>query len=185
MKINYSFYALVILSLYIGYIDQLFIMCCSLIIHEIGHLIFIKLFKVKIKGFSLSIFGGSLNIDKTDFNKINNTKKILIYSSGVLLNLFFYLIFKDNIFGKCNIVLFVFNLLPIYPLDGYNIIKLFINDTMLNNLVIISLVILLIFAIYNNSLGLLFIILTLIYKNIIYYKEKDKIYLLNLVNNMV
>ena len=93
--------------------------------------------------------------------------------------------YKDNIFGKCNIVLFIFNLLPIYPLDGYNIIKLFINDTMLNNLVIISLVILLIFAIYNNSLGLLFIISTLIYKNIIYYKEKDKIYLLNLVNNMV
>jgi hypothetical protein len=70
MKINYSFFVLLIFSLYIGYYDKLLLFLLSLLIHECGHLIFIKLFRVKIYSFSLSAFGGVLEINNVDLLKL-------------------------------------------------------------------------------------------------------------------
>lgn len=185
MKINYSFFLIIIFSLYTGYFDKLLLMCSCLFIHELGHILFIKIFNIKIKGFTLSLYGGVLNIDFLDYININKIKKIIIYSAGITLNLILYLLFNNNFFGQFNKWLFIINILPIYPLDGFNILKIFFNKTLLNNITIVSLVIILIFAIYNQSIGLLVIISILIIKNINYFRQKDKIYLYNLINNMV
>jgi len=186
MKINYSFIALVIFSLYTGYINYLLLFCLCLLIHELGHILFIKMFKVKVIKFSLSLYGGTLQLDNKQFNKINQTKKILIYIGGLIINLIFYIVFKNTMFSKMNLLLFCFNILPIYPLDGYNVLTTLIkNETKMHNLIILCLVIMLIISIYSSSLGLGIITFLLLYKNIIYYFNKDKIYLLNLVSNMI
>lgn len=185
MKISLSFILLVLFSLYIGYFDNLLIFIFCLLLHECGHLLFIILFKVKINKFKLSISGGLLNLDLYTFNKLTKNKKILIYSMGVIINLFLYYIFKNSLFGKYNLLLFVFNSLPIYPLDGYNILKLLLNKTFINNLSIVSITFLFIVSIYTNSVGLFIISIILVYKNIIYFKEKEKNYLINLINNMI
>jgi len=191
MKINYSFIGLIIFSLYTGYIKELGLLLSCLLLHELGHIIFILLFKIKIKRFTLSLYGGLLELNEFDYQKITKYKQIMIYISGIIMNLLFYVIFKNNIYGKYHLLLFVFNLLPIYPLDGYNVIKLLLfnnnyqSNTIVNNLSVIFIVILLIYSIYSCSIGLLLIVIVLIVKNIQYYKSKDKIYLLNLINNMV
>ena len=43
MKINLSFYGLLIISLYIGYIEYLLLFLLALLVHELGHIMFIKL----------------------------------------------------------------------------------------------------------------------------------------------
>lgn len=193
MKINYSFLALLIFSLYIGYIKYLILFMICLLIHEIGHILFIKIFDVKILGFNLSIYGCNLKLEEKQYNSLKKIFKILIYIGGILFNLITILILKSinnfdnkNLLINMNMLLLIFNLLPIYPLDGYNILFLIINNkNVINNLTILTIVILLIISIYSNSLGLIIITLILFYKNIIYYKNKDKQYLLNLFKNMV
>lgn len=185
MKVNYSFIFLVLFSLYIGYFKYLLIMLICLLIHEVAHIILIKLFKVKITKFSLSLCGGLLEIDNHEFDNLSIIKKVIIYSSGIIVNLLLYILFNDSLFGKYNLILFLFNILPIYPLDGYNILKNLFKKVVVNNLSTISIVILLIISIYNYSLGLMLITFVLIIKNIKYYLIKDKLYLLKLINNMI
>lgn len=185
MKINYSFIFLLIFSLYTGYFKQLSLFVLCLLIHELGHILFIILFNVKIKKFNLSFYGGILELDNNQYNNLEKYKKVLIYLGGILFNFIFYLIFKKYSFSNYHLILLIFNLLPIYPLDGYNILRILIPNIVINNISVIFIVSLLIFSIYNNSLGLIMISIILIIKNIRYYREKDKIYLLKLINNMV
>lgn len=185
MKINYSFIFLLIFSLYTGYFDKLLIFFLCLIFHELGHIIFIIIYNIKIKKIYLYAYGFTMKLDDIKFDNIKKNQKILVFSGGILINLFLFIIFYKNDFGENNLLLFSFNLLPIYPLDGYNILKQFINNTLLNNIVIIGLIVLFIIGYYANSLGLIFIDIMLIVKNIKYYKEKDKIYLLKIINNVI
>lgn len=186
MKINYSFIFLCLFALYIGYFNILIIFILSLIIHELGHLLFIKIFKVKINQFSLSLYGGCLNINQNQYNQLKKHQKFLVYIGGVLFNLIIFIIFKGTIFSKINLIYFIFNLLPLYPLDGYNIFKIFINkNKILNDITIIMLTILIIIGIYNNSLGLLLLTTIIFCKNIKYYKQNEQQYLTNLIANMV
>lgn len=185
MKINYSFILLLIFSMYIGYIDKLLIFFLCLVFHEIGHILLTFIYKVKIKKIYLYAYGFSLALDDKQFNSINLYKRILIFSGGVIVNLLLYILFNKSLFGIYNLVLFTFNLLPIYPLDGYNILKQFFDNTVLNNIVIISLILLFIVGYYSSSIGLLIIDIILIVKNIRYYQKKDKIYLLKIINNVI
>jgi len=186
MKINYSFIFLCLFALYIGYIDILMLFLLSLIIHEIGHILFIKIYKIPIKQFTLSLYGGCLNIDIKYYNKLNKYKKLLIYSGGILFNLILYYLFKNNLFGKINLIYCIFNLLPVYPLDGYNILKIFINkNKILNDITVVIITLLIIISVYSNSLGLLILSIIILFKNLKYYKQNEQQYLTNLISNMI
>lgn len=183
MKINYSFLLLIVFSLYIGYFDRLLIFLVAFVIHEIGHLFFILILNVKINSFELSMFGGNLKIQNIE--NISKYKKFFIYVGGILFNFVFFILFKSTFFGKVNLILLIFNMFPIVSLDGFNIFKLFVNKTIMNNINVTTLCILLMIGLYFNSLGILIIVLLLIFKNIEYFKNKDNIYLLQVVRNMV
>lgn len=115
------------------------------IFHELGHMLagIILGFKpntIEIMPFGLSI---SFNSKQENYNKkIKNgtlltLKKMIIAISGPFTNLVFILIFSIlpiSIFGMereliiyANIIIGMFNLLPIYPLDGGRIVKSILN----------------------------------------------------------
>ncbi len=85
-----------------------------------GHLFFIVLCRYPIRSLRLSIFGFSMELEE-----VQETcwKDFLIYSGGILMNLLGYLFFPDNELKKIHLILLAINSLPIYPLDGFNILK--------------------------------------------------------------
>ncbi len=113
------------------------------IIHELGHLIAglslgMRPEKIELMPFGLSI---SFKLYPKDYNKkikmgnLLELKKILVAISGPLTNLIL-IIFFNNVNLKIisqeiaiysNILIMLFNLIPIYPLDGGRIIKSLLN----------------------------------------------------------
>lgn len=111
------------------------------IIHELGHVLMglllgLKIEKIEIMPMGLSV-AFKLNIE--DFNKkiqrgsVLQLKKIAIAIAGPLTNLIMLLIVlstninlkivSNEILAYANILIMLFNLLPIYPLDGGRIFK--------------------------------------------------------------
>lgn len=109
--------------------------------HELGHMIAGILLGFKPNSLEIMPFGLSIGFaSKTEnYNqKIKKgtkltLKKLIIAASGPLTNLlfiFFFLIFDISPFGinrelilYANILIAIFNLIPIYPLDGGRIVK--------------------------------------------------------------
>ena len=93
----------------------------SMFIHEIGHLITILYYKMKIKKISFKIYGIKIEIDQNKY--LNNYQEILILLSGSLSNFATALvIYIFNINLKplliANLIIGSFNLLPVDSLDG-------------------------------------------------------------------
>jgi stage IV sporulation protein FB len=98
-----------------------------LLIHEIGHLLFIILFKNSVSNIIIYPFGGVINYElKNDFIY----KELLITLGGVLFNLLFYLLFKMlklELLANINLVFLTINIIPIQPLDGSRILTLILS----------------------------------------------------------
>ncbi len=107
-------------------------MLLILFFHEIGHLIFIKLKKLEVISITILPFGCYINCN-IDKNKTNE-EELIIYSAGVFINIILlilglFLPFSDS-FKTFNIILLIFNILPIYPLDGFMIITSILSNFM-------------------------------------------------------
>ena len=109
------------------------------ILHELGHLLAGILLGMKPEKMEIMPYGVSISFQLTpkDYNKKINKgnqlelKKILVALAGPMTNLIIMLIiFQINVNVFCglmilysNLLLILFNLLPIYPLDGGRILK--------------------------------------------------------------
>ena len=134
----FIFFVLFYLTKQIKLYATIMVLC---IIHELGHVLMglimgLKIEKIEIMPLGLSV-SFKLNVD--DYNKkirngnILQLKKIAIAAAGPLTNLIMLLIvlntnidFKivsNEIIAYANILIMLFNLLPIYPLDGGRILK--------------------------------------------------------------
>lgn len=185
IKISNYTYLFILLCFLCGYIKNILIIFSICLIHELGHIIFIKLFKYKIIYIELLPFGGYTKIDKIINTSIN--KDVLISFGGIIFQILLYLfiyIFKNNIniitytmIIKYNLIIIIFNLIPIHPLDGNNILHLLLEKYIsynlsykINGIVSIILLIVFIFINYVYHIDNYFIISILIYKTINYYK---------------
>lgn len=133
IKLHYSILLVFILCLFTRLFLEFIIFFLIISLHELGHITMALIFKQNIRSITLTALGGIVEIG---FVKINTLKQLLINSSGVIFNGILLLTFNiippnpwHMIIINYNLLLIIFNLMPIYPLDGYriftNIISLF------------------------------------------------------------
>lgn len=185
MKINYSVYILLILSLYTRQVEYFLIFFGSIICHEAGHALVMKIFNQKINCIEINFFGGRID-SIIDCSKI---KKLFIYLAGITVN--FIICLLSGYFGKYgkftyeyNLIFILFNILPIYPLDGFRIISLFVSNKIKLGISLIFLIALFIFGIINNALIFIIISFYLGYLNYRYFKNYDLNYMMELVKSL-
>ena len=111
-------------------------------IHELGHLIAGVSLGLKVNNIKIAPYGFSIEFKEPNKTSNMSSKKLIIALAGPLTNLliigiiyiFSYLkkIYSWNLENLiyANILIFIFNMLPIYPLDGGRIIKQIIEICM-------------------------------------------------------
>ena len=142
IKINLKVFAFALFFCLTNQLKIYLLLMLFAIIHEIGHvlsgiLLGLKVQKLEILPIGIAV---SFKLDTIDFNKkilkanLLTIKKLVIALSGPLVNLIFIILFlllgKEKILNietelliYVNILIFLFNMLMIYPLDGGRIIK--------------------------------------------------------------
>lgn len=63
IKIHYSLIIFIIISLFSGFFKELLVILSILFIHELGHIITIKLFNGSIKSITITLVGGLMDIN--------------------------------------------------------------------------------------------------------------------------
>lgn len=132
-KVNIFTYLFFLLLMLSGYLKDGIIIYLILFFHELGHLILMKYFKINIKSIIFYPYGGMI---KSDMLINTNSYKVLLISLGgviiqILLFFISFLLYRFNIipldlyklFLKYNTYIILFNLLPMYPLDGIKILS--------------------------------------------------------------
>lgn len=95
----------------------------TVLVHELAHTAVAKKFNHYVEHVYLDLLNGAAAIDTT-YSPYNQT--ILIVAAGPLSNLVLFFIGSYlglDIFAQVNMFLFIFNILPIYPMDGGRICK--------------------------------------------------------------
>ncbi len=177
IRVNNYTYIFLLIAFLCGYIKNALIILIIVIIHELGHVFFIKKYHEKIINITLYPFGGITKVNKDLNTPIK--EELVIASGGVLFQIIIYFITviipftmhtKELIINYNNIII-LFNLLPIIPLDGSIIINSILNrflaytkSYIINNIISVVSIILFVIYNYNYSLNNYLIICFLIYK---------------------
>ena len=133
IKFHYTYYILVLSFLLTGQFINLLIFTSLIVIHELGHYLSSKIFNIEVKNITIYPYGGITKLNSVI--DIDLTKELIISISGIIMQTIYYFIiyilYKNNIirpyvfelFNKYHYSIVLFNLIPIYPLDGGRIIK--------------------------------------------------------------
>lgn len=172
------------------YKDFLIILIIVLI-HEMGHAIMAIIFKWKLDSISIYPFGGCVKFNE-DINK-PMYQELLILISGPVTQIILYLLVLTlfhnnlislrnfNIFKSYHYTLLIFNLIPIYPLDGghlFNILTNYLFPYKKGNklVIIISIILTIILIIYIKNINFILMGMLLIIEIYLYYKRQDYLY---------
>ena len=125
--INIEIFLFIIIFILTKNIGLYIIFVLFVLVHELGHMLIGILCKLKPKKFMIMPFGFKIVFEEIDDVKNVKTKKLLVAIAGpmvnlcliivsILLNLHEYIIYS-------NLVILLFNIIPIYPLDGGRLLK--------------------------------------------------------------
>lgn len=169
-----------------------FLMVFSIIlVHETGHLLIAYIYKWNLSKIAIYPFGGCVKFNEQINRPIK--EELIILLGGPLMQILFYLVImflstkglmtyrNEIIFKTYHYTLLIFNLLPIYPLDGGRILNLLMNYILPYKkgnkvIIIISLTLILtLIGIYKN-LNFTLMGILLIFELIIYLKRQNYLY---------
>ena len=147
LRIDLKIIVVILIFLFTGQLKTYCIIMFFCFLHEFGHIITAKLFKMQIEkieilpcGFSASFFSYNLS----GVPKVFSMQELLVALAGPIVSLILALSFQyidDTNFTiltkqeivYSNILILIFNLLPLYPLDGGRILKNILNIKLRGN----------------------------------------------------
>lgn len=167
------------------FLTSFFVCYLFIVFHEASHMLAASILGKSIDTFNISVFGVNITFKENHYSlTVKNKqylKEILVYIAGPISNFLLAILFyKVKLVFDINVFLCFLNLIPIYPLDGYNVLENLlyffkfkqarvshiikvINYCLFLILFVIGLIVLLI--IYNPSL-ILFLLYLILIKNV-------------------
>ncbi len=126
--INVQIFVIILIFILTKQVKIYSILMLFALLHEITHMITGIILKLRPRELKINPFGISVRFEAYDKSEL---KKILIAISGPALNIVLAVIFNilkietetRYLMVYANVILGIFNLLPIYPLDGGRIMK--------------------------------------------------------------
>lgn len=131
IKVNLQIFLFIVIFVITHQIEIYGCIMLFALIHELGHMLTGILLKLKPKSLSFMPFGISITFETYEYKKLVEVKKILIAIAGPLTNLIICIAtaflhinleIKELIIYS-NVLIILFNLIPLYPLDGGRILK--------------------------------------------------------------
>lgn len=127
IEFHFLFFITAFLTIFTGHFSYFIEIFLLIFIHELGHALTAHFFKWEIAKIKIFPFGGITFFKE----KINRPIKeelwiVLMGPIAQMIGTFFLSIFFKDIFPT-SISLLLFNLIPIYPLDGSKILHLFLD----------------------------------------------------------
>jgi stage IV sporulation protein FB len=116
VKIEFSFVLILSFATLLCLSDLQYLLLFSAL-HELAHMIVLLMCGGKPNSLTFSFYGLALKYDST----LSTFRELLVIIAGPIVNLILYLIIRDDI----NLILFALNVLPIYPLDGGRVLRLY------------------------------------------------------------
>lgn len=149
------------------YFSNYFVCMLFTIFHETSHILVASIMGINPSRIRIKLAG--LNAQYLCIKK--SRKWAAIYLAGPLSNFFMALIFKNvKIVFEVNIALGLINLMPIKPLDGFNLLKIFLNEKKINIIQKTAIFLLVLLSIY----------IVVVYKNISLVILMSYIFLINM-----
>lgn len=203
IKLNLNIFLFILLFFLTNQLEIYALVMIFALIHEVVHMICGVILGFKTDTLRIMPFGFEIEFKPIidDYNKkvlksnVISIKKIIIALAGPLINFIIVIIglilnFNNEII-YANFLIFMFNLIPIYPLDGgkilKNILKIFLGNRKANtytntiaNVVIVGLTMIssILIMIYKNIaiLAILIVLWAMIIKENKKYNTYNKIY---------
>lgn len=129
-KIHILYWVMAFVCAFSGLFKNFLYFTLLIVIHELGHFLAAKMFKWKVDKIIILPFGGITIFN--DFLSKSLFEEFIILLLGPLFQIIFYTIYI-KIFGFNEILrnyhysLLIFNMLPIFPLDGFKLLNIIIN----------------------------------------------------------
>ena len=126
-KIHILSYLIALIAVLTGHFRLYLNFMLLIIIHELGHIIAGIIFKWRLKEIVILPLG-MISKFHTLIN-VSMLEELIVASSGIILQITFYYFFLRNneYYDICNLIIIIFNLLPILPLDGSKILNNILN----------------------------------------------------------
>lgn len=125
-RFHILFYFVAFICFFTGQFNYFIMFTFIIIVHEIGHLVGGLLMGWKIEEIIILPFGG-ITIFSECLNKSILSEFIIVLLGPLFQLILLFIFYENQAFRSINIGLLMFNLLPIVPLDGAKIMKLFLN----------------------------------------------------------
>ena len=192
ISFHFSYYIMALFYVLAGYFLNLIIFTILILVHEFGHCLAALLCHFRIDKLVIYPFGGKTTLD-IGYNRDIHLE-LFVASFGVILQFVFYLgicFFYQKYFIRTYVMdlftlyhreIILFNLLPIYPLDGGKIINMllcFIFPYRLSNAITIFLSgvsIFFFFVFYRFNYANIMIVSVLLFYLYQFYQKRHYIY---------
>lgn len=182
-KIHPLTYIIALIFILIGYFKFYLSFMLVLFIHELGHITLSLIFKWHIKSIILLPLGLLLKFED-NLNK-SLIEEFIISISGIVFQLVFITFIHNYYLVISSNIILIFNILPIYPLDGSKVINIVLNKitnfktsyflTLI--LSFITLIILISISIINKSLIFIISFIPLLINIIELITNKDNVFI--------
>ena len=195
VEFHYTFIVMIFGLVITGHFVNTIIFTSLIIVHEMGHVITFRLLKYDIDKIIIYPYGGLTKLN----TKINTRIEYDLFGaiSGIIMQCIYFgiifFLYKNgigireytyNLFLLYHRSILIFNLLPIYPLDGAKIINLILSKYFRFNIsnyitVFISLIVIILFLLsnsYERNYSTVLVVGILLYNIYKFYNDISYIY---------